>query len=462
MEQRIERLLKWLKKSDEFYLSPNVGVIESEGSGRGVVLKNGNLRKHDVIVSVPSHYQLNYYTILWNISLFNSELKIDGVTVNENEKEKYAKMLQDDDPRFQIYSSLDQTFLLSLTSFQIFEIYIMVEWILLPLWSEGRIESFWQRFFDVWPSAEELSSIPAIWSCSPSSKDKNLLPFLPSASCVLLKKKIKLIDHDWALIHPWLASCVENFRQQGQETLPQDELYQKFLEVYFIINSRCLYSKVLLRKGDEESQFTMVPFVDFLNHTEEINEHCYPKVGRTPKAQTNMGPFSLRCGERGYNRIGDEILLNYGPHSNDFLLNEYGFVLEKNQWNYIDISEDIQAMLEGKSAMISFLKHHDYWGDYTINHSEISYRVIVVFSLFVTKDYKRMDKFLSGFISEDYFWPKIEDTLRQFLTSLCDKIRDRVEKLEDMRAESYDFSAQNVVALYMGYMDIIEHHLDRL
>lgn len=462
MKEKVNRLLEWLRVSDQFYLAPNVGIIESEGSGRGVVLNRGNLRKHDVIVTVPSHYQLNYYTILWHISLFNPKLKLEGVTISDDERAKYGKALQGDDPRFQLYTILDQDSLLELTSFQLFALYIIVEWSLLPLLSEGKIESFWQPFFDVWPSAEELGSIPAIWECSHSSKEKDLLPLLPLASRTLLKKKIKLIKDDWTLIGPLLLKGLDKFRQDGRLVISSSELFERFLHVYFIINSRCLYSKVQLRKGDEESQFTMVPYVDFLNHTEEVDAHCYPKVLKTPKGQSSMGPFSLRCGEPGYERVGDEIFLNYGPHSDDFLLNEYGFVLEKNQWNYLDVSEDMEALFNGHPAVVSFLEHHGYWGDYTINHSEVSYRIIVALSLIVTKDYRRVEKFLSGFISEDYFWPKIRDTLSQFLTSLCDKIQDRVQHLEDMRAESYDFCVQNVVSLYMGYLDIIEHHLDRL
>lgn len=460
VERRVETLLGWLRSSDQFYLSPNVEVNECEESGRGVVLKFGALKKNEKVVSIPGRYQLNFNTILWNISLFNPQLEVSGVTMSDGDKQLFQS--DDKDPRFKIYSSLDQKTLMSLTSFQLFALYILVEWTLLPLLSKGSIKSFWQPFFDAWPSKEELRSIPAIWYNSPLSMDKELLEYLPLSSKELLKKKNDLLKQDWNVIQAWLLNNVEQFRQDGYECPSPEDLYDNFLHVYFIINSRCLYSKVHLKKDDIESQFTMVPFVDFLNHTEEIDSHCYPKITRNPRASLEVGAFSLRCGDHSYNTVGEPVLLNYGPHSNDFLLNEYGFVLQTNRWNYIDISDEIISLVGEDNAMESFLKKHGYWGNYTINESEVSYRVLVALSLIVTKDYKRVEKLLLGVISEDYFLPKISSKLRELLESLFENYQNVMELLRKKPTEADSFSVGNLATIYDGYMDIIEHHLNRI
>lgn len=462
MEKRLERLVGWLRCSDQFYLSNNVEVTEREESGRGVVLRGGVLKKNETVVRVPNRYQLNFNTILWNMSLFNAGICISGVTVSESERQLQREQLDENDPRFRLYGAIDQETLLSFSSFQLVTFYILVERVLLPLWSNGSIESFWQPFFDVWPSREELGSIPAIWSNSACSKDKKLLGLLPLASQKLLKKKNDLLKQDWDAIRPWLVSSCEQLRQDGHPCPSIEEIYEDFLHVYFIINSRCLYSKVQLKRDDEESQFTMVPFVDFLNHTDEVDQHCFPEITRDRRDPSGTGIFSLKCGKRGYTKPGEDILLNYGPHSNDFLLNEYGFVLQENRWNFIDISDEVTNLIDGDAVMTEFLKSHDYWDNYTINYSEISYRTLVALSLLVTQDYRRVEKLLLGFISEDYFLPKISKKLHELLSTLLESYRDRLKSLTDQPAMPANFSARNLATVCRGYIDIIEHHLDSL
>ncbi|QLQ82290.1 hypothetical protein HG537_0H00510 [Torulaspora globosa] len=458
MEKRLERLIDWLRSSDQFYLSGNVEVNECEASGRGVVLRCGVLNRNETVVRVPNRYQLNFNTILWNISVFNPGICIDGITVSGPERQLQREQLAENDPRFRLYGAFDQETLLAFTSFQLVTFYILVERVLLPLWFGGSIESFWQPFFDVWPSREELGSIPAIWSNSVSSGDRELVELLPLASQKLLEKKNKLLRQDWEAIQPWLISRCELLRQDGHHCPSIEEIYEDFLHVYFIINSRCLYARVQLKRDDEESQFTMVPFVDFLNHTDDVDQHCYPEIKRDRNDPLGIGIFSLKCGKRGYTKAGDEILLNYGPHSNDFLLNEYGFVLQQNRWNFIDISDEVTNLIDGDTVMTEFLKNHGYWDNYTINYSEISYRALVAISLLVTQDYRRIEKLLLGFISEDYFLPKISKKLHELLGKLLQDYRDLLQSLKDQPATS----ARNLGTIYRGYIDIIEHHLDSL
>ncbi|QLL31882.1 hypothetical protein HG536_0C00490 [Torulaspora globosa] len=461
LDNRLEKLVAWLGCSDQFYLSDDVEVNECEESGRGVVLKGGALKKNETVVRVPNRYQLNFNSILWNMSLFNRRICVSGITVSERERQIQREQLDDNDPRFRLYSVLDQETVLSFSSFQLLAFYILVERVLLPLWFNGSIQSFWQPFFDVWPSKEELGSIPAIWNNSASSRDKKLLGLLPLASQKLIKKKNALLRQDWDTIRPWLVSSCEQLWQEGHQCPSIEEIYEDFLHVYFIINSRCLYSEVQLKKDDVESQFTMVPFVDFLNHTDEVDQHCYPEITRDRKDRL-MGVFSLKCGKRGYVKAGENILLNYGPHSNDFLLNEYGFVLQENRWNFIDISDEVTNLIGGDAVMMEFLKEHAYWDNYTINYSEISYRALVALSLLVTQDYRRVEKLLLGYISEDYFLPKISDKLRELLERLLESYRDRLESLTTQPGMPANFSARNLGTIYRGYIDIIEHHLGSL
>ncbi|CCC68383.1 hypothetical protein NCAS_0B02990 [Naumovozyma castellii] len=457
MEQKITSLLNWLHTSPEFYLNENVTINETEASGRGVVLCKNKLVKNDLIISVPTTHQINFHTVLYHISKFNPDLSIPSVTVNEGS-------IDIDDPRNEAYSILEQDFLLELTSFQLLCLYIIAEWILLPVWSNDATVSYWKPFFDVLPAKEELRSIPTKWNLMDASPYKPLIPFLSDASFSHTERISKLVKNDWEIIAPILLTWNNMFSHKVKDVPSMEELYLEYLHVYFVINSRCLYYEIPIKKNkDIASNFTLVPYVDFLNHVPEVGEHCYPSL-TTTKHETELKAFTIRCGEKGYNQVGEEIFLNYGAHSNDFLSNEYGFVLENNEWNFIDVSEEILEMTEGNLETISFLKENEYWGDYTINFDDISYRIWVTMSLIVTKDIRRVEKFIQGFISEDFFRPKIREPLIHLLSSLKKKYEERIINLTQMRLHDINdtWCIDNLLIIYNDYLYILDHHISAL
>ncbi|CAR26919.1 ZYRO0C04466p [Zygosaccharomyces rouxii] len=452
METKIASLTHWLNDNGQFQLSENICVNENEISGRGVTLSSGIIRQNQPIVSVPSACQLNFHTVLYHISKFNSRIRIPNVT----EKAETDKIKENElDPRYRAYGILNQDFLLNLSSFQLLELYILGEWILLPLWSGNQIKSFWEPYFAVWPSQDELKSFPAVWKCSKRSDYKDLLDLLPTASKNNMLRISNLVENDWQKISPILNAWNDLF----QSPLPLEDQFEKFLHIYCIINSRCLYTEVPLKKDDILSKFTMVPFVDFLNHTQDVDLHCFPKMESLNRSSHGLGPFSIYCGNHTYQTVGEEVLLNYGAHSNDFLINEYGFVIPNNKWNYIDITPEVINMVKD-STIQKFLENNGYWGDYTVSAEDASYRVIVALSLIVTGDFRRVEKLLMGYISEDFFLPKIKPMLYKILAQLKDRSMACIRTLE--KNANPDFCRQNLVIIHQDYIEIIEKNLSKI
>lgn len=460
MKAKVDSLLKWLRTSEQFYLATNISIHESDTSGRGVVLIDEKLTTNEVVISIPPSHQLNFYTILYHISMFNTKLDIHGITA-ASEENIMERNIGSQDPRFQAYGLLKQEFLLGLSSFQLLTLYILAEWILLPQWSSSEFVSYWKPFFDIWPAKEELGSVPAIWNLTGDSKYKELLHLSSLASKKHCSRISALVKSDWSVILPILKDWNTMFNGDANNELFLEKLYREFLHIYFVVNSRCLYADISLKKDDIDSQFTMVPYVDFLNHTDEVDVHCYPKLVKSSINANNLGRFEIRCGKFCYANKGEEILLNYGAHSNDLLLNEYGFTLPQNCWNCIDISDEITKLMDGQDTIVSFLKSNGYWGDYTISFNEISYRVLVALSLVITSDFKRVEKLLLGYISEDFFLPKIRPALQRLLLLLLDTYHEKLRLLRILPL-SLSTCTENIANIYFGYIEIIENNLENM
>ncbi|KAM0508311.1 hypothetical protein ACHAP8_000528 [Fusarium lateritium] len=71
---------------------------------------------------------------------------------------------------------------------------------------------------------------------------------------------------------------------------------------------------------------------DLFNHVDQGCKLVYSALGYSVQA------------DRAYKR-GEEVYVSYGPHSNDFLLTEYGFILDTNRWDEVHLDEVILPLL---------------------------------------------------------------------------------------------------------------------
>lgn len=453
MNNETKKLIDWLQQSKDFYLSDKIEVRDIEKAGKGIVLAQGQIRNNEILISIPSSYQINFNTVLYHISKFNKDICFTNITI-DHETEELPILL--DDPRSILYNVFQNDTICGLTSFQLISLYVLMEWKLLPELTHGTIISFWQPFFDVWPVLDDLKSIPALWKTSRISPYKHLLPFLTNTSKVHCERISNLILKDWEILSP----IIKQWMELSNIRYTIDEIYEIYLHIYFIINSRCLYAEVPLKKDDRTSKFTLVPYVDFINHSEEMDRYCYPKTDYAHNDGSGLGQFVIRGGSYTYKTIGEQILFNYGPHSNDFLLNEYGFTLGKNCWDTIDISTIVQDMIIQKNdiKMMELLKKNGYWGEYMINHGGFNYTSIVAISLYATNDYDRVGKLILGYLTEDYFLPKIKPLMTEMVDDLINKYITQKEDLINLNISSdTDSCVYNLLNIFKGYINILEN-----
>jgi len=97
--------------------------------------------------------------------------------------------------------------------------------------------------------------------------------------------------------------------------------YNAFRWAWFTVNSRGVYSP------DGSDNLALVPFLDMFNHSPDV---------RVEAETMPDGNYRLTNLNRTY-RKGDQVMINYGPHSNLSLYSEYGFILGDNADDYFPL-----------------------------------------------------------------------------------------------------------------------------
>ncbi|KAJ9641354.1 hypothetical protein H2201_006959 [Coniosporium apollinis] len=202
----------------------------------------------------------------------------------------------------------------------------------------------------VWPSFEDFrESMPMMWApeyqelLTPPAKD-------------LLQAQAEKYQKDWQTWQPMIPSEAE----------------ESFQYHWLIVNTRTFFWKhhgsgakklsKKIRRTCNDDRMVLCPFVDYFNHSDE---GC--TVSNTPKG------FAITC-NRTY-EAGEEVYVSYGQHDNDFLLIEYGFVLDENKWDKTKLDSRILPTLDKR--MRRDLEENSFLGDYILDAKEIDYRTQV-------------------------------------------------------------------------------------
>ncbi|KAL9099888.1 MAG: hypothetical protein Q9163_004663 [Psora crenata] len=186
-----------------------------------------------------------------------------------------------------------------------------------------------------WPSAQDFKeSMPLLWPSvlkGPFTRGANdcnsfagytFFPLPPaigggwtnnhsrSDDASLLRRQEAKLRRDWKIV---------------SATFPNGAL-EDYVYHWLAVNTRCLYyvmpgAKVLPQVDD---RIVLCPFIDYFNHQDHGCIVASDERGFTVTS------------DRVYD-AGEEIFTSYGGHSNDFLLVEYGFFLERNRWDTLPL-----------------------------------------------------------------------------------------------------------------------------
>lgn len=188
-------------------------------------------------------------------------------------------------------------------------------------------ESFYKPYMDVLPEVNEVNPT-FTWS-------EEDLAFLEGSPVIAATKSMqrKLRNEYNTLLADEGKLC-----DQYPDVFPREYFtYENWVWAFTNLFSRA----IRLRNMKQGETLAMVPYADLINHS--------PYSGAYLDAR-EVGDWLFKTGEeevilyadRGYRRM-EQIYISYGPKSNADLLLLYGFALERNPFNSVDVTVSIAA-----------------------------------------------------------------------------------------------------------------------
>ncbi|PKY05564.1 ribosomal N-lysine methyltransferase [Aspergillus campestris IBT 28561] len=214
----------------------------------------------------------------------------------------------------------------------------------------------------VWPSFRDFQdTIPLLWpdrlrtSSSTSWSGPSLLPPSISGRWNTFRKTPAGADYE-STYQNLLPQQEKRFRNSWEcvvSAFPGTDP-DAFAYYYHIVNSRSFYYVSSLGEEPEDwnDAVGMVPFADYFNHVDDAP--C--------DVRFDGEKYTFRATRQ--HEKGEEVYMSYGPHSNDFLLVEYGFCLDDNESDSIYLDDIIfrELTLSQKTELAS----QELFGNYEI------------------------------------------------------------------------------------------------
>lgn len=285
--------------------------------------------------------------------------------------------------------------------------------------SEAR--SSWRH---VLPSQHDFQiSMPILWPLF-------LQNFLPEASASLLSNQLKKFSVDWETVS-------RAFPALSRES---------YLYNWLIVNTRTFYyvTPGLKHKKNPSDCLALNPFADYFNHS---YQGC--------KVQSGPEGFEITS-NRIYEK-GEEIYISYGQHGNDFLLAEYGFIMDENNADHIILDNVI--ILKMNTEQLQLVKDAGYLGSYVLDKKGICYRTEVALrALCVTEE--QWQRFVIDGYGGEHDQVKVDELLIKILKQYEAKAHDIIDQLLSLKTEKRS-QVQTLVRRWKQILLVVQSAIDR-
>jgi len=236
--------------------------------------------------------------------------------------------------------------------------------------------------------------MPVLW---PSE----LQQLLPRSARSILDKQQKKISLDYDAV----AVAFPDLR------------YDVYCHHWLLVSTRTFYytaPEVTSPPANSDECLAIIPYADYFNHGDA-------------GCKVQYSPFEYEItADRPYQK-GQEVHISYGNHSNDFLLVEYGFVLEENQWDQIDLDEVLTPLFS--TAQTSILKEEGFWRNFVLDRETVCYRTKVAVRLLCMPLKRWRSSLATGFEDDDKYQAAMNALLLEVFDSYLARVNEGIQEV---------------------------------
>lgn len=193
--------------------------------------------------------------------------------------------------------------------------YIAIALLLIKEKSKGE-ESFWKPYIDLLPTIEEVGPT-FVWS----EEDLSLLEGSPVISSTA-SMKLKL-EKEYATLKEGL------FAQKPSQFPAEVFTFSEFQWAFTMLFSRA----IRLTSLSSGEAIALIPYADLFNHNPFANSY----IDAVEEGFFNKREEIIVYSDRSYKRM-EQVFISYGPKSNADLLLLYGFCLDRNPFNSVEVT----------------------------------------------------------------------------------------------------------------------------
>jgi len=191
-------------------------------------------------------------------------------------------------------------------------------------------KSFWKPYIDVLPETEEVNPT-FTWS------DEDL-SFLNGSPIIAATKSLQMkLQREYDA----LLGGEDGLINKYPDRFPKEHFtYENWVWAFTMLFSRA----IRLRSLKAGEALAMVPYADLINHSPFSQAYIDAREGGDWLFSSGEEEVILYA-DRGYRRM-EQIYISYGQKSNAELLLLYGFAVERNPYNSVDVTVAIAPLTE--------------------------------------------------------------------------------------------------------------------
>jgi len=191
-------------------------------------------------------------------------------------------------------------------------------------------KSFWKPYIDVLPETEEVNPT-FTWS-------DDDLAFLNGSPVIAATKSLQM---KLRREYDSLLGGEDGLCNRFPDRFPKEHYtYENWIWAFTMLFSRA----IRLRSLAEGETLAMVPYADLINHSPFSQAYIDAQEGGDWLFSSGEEEVILYA-DRGYRRM-EQVYISYGQKSNAELLLLYGFAVERNPYNSVDVTVAIAPLTE--------------------------------------------------------------------------------------------------------------------